>query len=231
MPNKAGLYTAHQHPTSRITRQRRQFTGLIRNISRQLHWSDPYQDQHHLNPGPEPKYIQFIPQPSEIYSNPNTDGLQDNDQQPLYRTVIYTTYQPPLNGYEFNNYYPRLGHTRDIHITTTCYQLNQVHLFQIFTTRVYNMVISGQIYTPVQHWECTYHTKQIDLFIHYIWYESHQHFFRQWFRNQRQICELIDSIDLHTSRGPTEQRSAQPFYSIQTSHRLNTEFLISCDTR
>jgi hypothetical protein len=56
------------------------------------HLSDPYQDQHHLNPGPGPEYIQFVPYPSEIYSNPNTDGLQDHNQQPLYRTVIYTTY-------------------------------------------------------------------------------------------------------------------------------------------
>jgi hypothetical protein len=176
------------------------------------HPSDPYQDQHHLNPSPGPEYIQFIPRPSEIYSNPNTDGLQDHDRRPLYRTVIYTTYRPLLNGYEFNNCYPRLGHTRDIHITTTRYQLNRVHLFQIFTTRIYNMVISGQIQTPVQHWERTYHTKQIDLFIHYIRYKSHQHFFQQWFRNQREICQLIDSIDLHTSRGPTKQRSTQPFY-------------------
>jgi regulator of replication initiation timing len=44
------------------------------------HPSDPYQDQHHLDPGPEPEYIQFIPHPSEIYSNPNTDGLQDHDR-------------------------------------------------------------------------------------------------------------------------------------------------------
>jgi hypothetical protein len=56
------------------------------------HPSDPYQDQHHLDPGPGPEYIQFVPRPSEIYSNPNTDGLQDHDRRPLYRTVIYTTY-------------------------------------------------------------------------------------------------------------------------------------------
>jgi hypothetical protein len=43
------------------------------------HPSDSYQDQHHLDPGPGPEYIQFILHPSEIYSNPNTNGLQDND--------------------------------------------------------------------------------------------------------------------------------------------------------
>jgi hypothetical protein len=56
------------------------------------HLSDPYQDQHHLNPGPGPEYIQFIPHLSEIYSNPNSENLQDHNQCPLYRTVIYTTY-------------------------------------------------------------------------------------------------------------------------------------------